>query len=537
MSFDCLQTGVGTRFTRREDNVISFLKSPTDLTKDTHESWGCLSTCNVVLRRHNTGRCFSSMAPWENAQSSSLPERKNSCILLQKTSEIRTLTDTGGRRGHVDFQVAVFCATFLKCLLPGGTGSFASSPCINILSGTSHITYIIRRLRLIGSWFVNSYQEAWSPFTNKTKSKRQCDSAKLLSLVVFIRACLLLASNSKGTALILISFFRRTKVYKETVPAVNTQSPVKQISERPLFMLHQHLKVLKRLHFSSVLFVNNLPFWFVCFSLDVSKIKQENFVSSATNKYLINYFATISIRKKLEGNKVRNLWIDFFYFCSFWLTLISDSGSTKRRIYQRCWKDLGIIHKYSSSANEGDVPCGQYKYNNIKDRRHSSYNTTCVLFVSSLYHLLSWRGNDQHGGTGPVATAADPGCTSVNTISANLLPLCLVMLASSVSSLGILLQEHLCSVPSREVIYRLQAPECCSCATIRHSDSGTCLAAAWMSSLRYGPSHLSLRFQFQLTLIPPLSISTYTHSSTFNINLQSCLRFKFQLTLIPPLSI
>jgi hypothetical protein len=266
---------------------------------------------------------------------------------------------------------------------------------------------------------------------NKGENKRQFDRAEILSLVLIIGAYLRLVSNTKAAALILISSaFGRAEVYKEPKSGINTRLLASQISEILLFMLHQNLKVLKRLHFFSILFINILTLWYMCFSLEVSKIKQEHSVSSGTNKYLINCFPITSTRKKLQGNKVRNLWVDFIDFCSLRLILISDSGSTKWRIYQRYWNNVGIFHKYSSSANEGNVSCEQYKYSNIKDRRHSFYNTTksvtCVLF----YHVfLLWKGNAQQEGMAPVVTARNHGLRSVKTFYASLLPLCLVTLA------------------------------------------------------------------------------------------------------------
>jgi hypothetical protein len=275
------------------------------------------------------------MAPWGNAQSSSLPERKNSYILLRKIFGIKSISDTGGGRRNVDLQVAVLCVTFLKSLLPGGAGCF--------LWGVSCVTSIIRKLRFVDSWFVNTSQKLRSPFINKSKNKRQCNCAKPLPVVGFIRVCLLPPSNPIGT---VISFLRRARVYVERSRIADTRLSVDTVSETTLFMLHQYSTVLTHLHFSSTACVNNLPFWFMCFSQDISKIIQ-HFVSNAANKCLINYFAAQSTRKKLQRDKVRNLWVDFM-----WLSLIADSGSSKWRLYGSLWNYAGTIHTYSCSANK-----------------------------------------------------------------------------------------------------------------------------------------------------------------------------------------
>jgi hypothetical protein len=281
------------------------------------------------------------MAPWENAQSSSLPERKNSYILLRKIFGIRSISDTGGRRRNVDLQVAVLCVTFLKSLVPVGAGCFVSSP--YILWGPSCVTSVIRKLRFVDSWFLNTSQKLRSPFINKIKNKRQCNCAELLPLVGFIRACLLLSSNLIGT---VISFLRKARVYVERSRIADTRLSVDTLSETTLFMLHPYSTVLKRLHFSSTACVNNLPLWFMCFSQDISKIIQHS-VSNAANKCLINYFAAQSTRKKLQRNKVRNLWVDLI-----WLSLIGDSGSSKWRLYGSLWNYAGTIHACSCAANK-----------------------------------------------------------------------------------------------------------------------------------------------------------------------------------------
>jgi hypothetical protein len=252
-----------------------------------------------------------------------------------------------------------------------------------------------------------------------------------LSLLFVIRAYLLITSNAKRIALILISFFR-AKDYIKTTPITNNQFFLHPISEPRLLMFNQHLAVLKYLRYSSVCFVNKFPFW--CMSLEpgFSRPERETFASGATNWFLISCFATLNARKKLQQYKLSSVPASLYFidsFCFLLFRFIVDSGSREWWTDQGCSKNLGTICKYSSSAYAGDVSCGQYMY-----RRYSFSNTTelvaSILFVVSFYiSLLLWKGNDQHEDMDPVVTARNHGDRNVRITFASLLRLCLVMWA------------------------------------------------------------------------------------------------------------
>lgn len=383
------------------------------------------------------------MAPWENDPSSSLREAEKSYILLRKTSEVRTFSDTGGKRKNIDFQVAVLCMTCVIKELPCGTGCFASNLCRDILWEYSHI----RRLRFVGSFFFNSSIKVRVPFVNKNKRQRNSDNF------------LLLTSNTKATGYILISFFRRAKHCIKPVPVTNTNLLSHRPSISPSWMLLEHLTVLKHIHFFHILFVGkfHFPFWYMSSSVGFYKHRQESFVSSVT----CTRFAKFSARKKLHRHELGDLRVYFITFCSLWSSFIVDSGSRKWWIDQGHSKNLGPVYKHLASVYEGDVSCGQCTYSNNRDRRYSFSNTAAqvqfLLFFLCFYPLLLlWKRNDRHEDTEAVVTARNHGDKNVRTTFASLLPLCSAMLASLVSSLDIQLQAHLCSKPSREATHLLR---------------------------------------------------------------------------------
>jgi hypothetical protein len=196
-----------------------------------------------------------------------------------------------------------------------------------------------------------------------------------------------------------------------------------------LWMLHLHLTLLRHLHFSSIFFVNNFPFWFLNYCSIVSKSKQSIFVPISTNKYLIP-----STRRKLEPNKFKYLTIGLYIndICLLWLSFTVDSGSRKWWINQGLSKNLGAIYKYPCLVYEGDVPCGQYLSYTNKDRKHSLFNATrqvtFVLCVISFYHLLLWKGDVEHEDMPQIVTAKNRVGKNVRIIVASLLRLCLVTL-------------------------------------------------------------------------------------------------------------
>jgi hypothetical protein len=169
----------------------------------------------------------------------------------------------------------------------------------------------------------------------------------------------------------------------------------------------------------------------------VSRPEREIFTSGATNWLTVSYFATLNARKKLQKYKLSSVSVSLYFinfFCSLWLGFIVDSGSREWWTDQRCSKNLDTIRKYSSSAYEGDVSCGQYMYNDNRDRRYSFPNTTelvasILLVLSFCISLLLWKENDQHEDTDPVDTARNHGDGSVRTTFASFLRLCLVMWA------------------------------------------------------------------------------------------------------------
>jgi hypothetical protein len=170
------------------------------------------------------------------------------------------------------------------------------------------------------------------------------------------------------------------------------------------------------------------------YSPGASKPRQGIFVPIVTNKRLIICFAIINSRRKLEPNKLKDLTTGLYFtdICFLWFSFVVDGGSRKWWINQGLSKNLGVLYKYSSLAYEGDVPCRQYMCSSNKDGKHSLFNTaaqvTFVLFVSSFYSFLLWKGNDQHEDMGRIVTAKNHVGKNVRTIVASLLPLCLVML-------------------------------------------------------------------------------------------------------------
>jgi hypothetical protein len=347
-------------------------------------------------------------------------------MLLRKVPEVRTLIDTGGRRRKVDFEVAVLWLIFLKILFSFGTLYFVSSFCTDILWGTLCLSSIARILRLFRSWYLNSFLVTTVSLKDKSKNRRHSKSVKFLALLT---VTIILKSNSKFSRPIPISFFRREKNYLRSTSIIDTLLYFHQISEPPLWMLHLHLNFFKHLNFSSILFANNFPVWFMYYSSVVSKFRQGIFVPISSNKCLIP-----NIRRKLEPNKLKYLTIGSYLtdICFLWFSFIVDSGSRKWWINQGLSINLGALYKYSSLAYEGDVPCGQYIYNCNTDSTHSLSKTTqqvtFVLFVTSLYFLLLWKGNDHNEDMGRIVTAKNHVDKNVRTFVASLLPLCSVML-------------------------------------------------------------------------------------------------------------
>jgi hypothetical protein len=199
-------------------------------------------------------------------------------------------------------------------------------------------------------------------------------------------------------------------------------------------MLHLHLIFIKHLNFSSILFANNFPFWFMYYLPVVSKPKQGIFALIATHNRLIICFAILNTRRKLKPNKLKYLTIGLCDtdICFLWFSFIVDGGSGKWWINQGLLKNLGALYKYSSLACEGDVPRGQYAYSSNKDRKHNLFNSagqvTFLLFGTSFYSSLLWKGNVQHEDMGRIVTAKNLVGKSVRITVASLLPLCLAML-------------------------------------------------------------------------------------------------------------
>jgi membrane peptidoglycan carboxypeptidase len=71
-------------------------------------------------------------------------------------------------------------------------------------------------------------------------------------------------------------------------------------------------------------------------------------------------------------------------------------------------------------------------YKSTTDGKQGLFNTTqqvtFVLFVTSFYSLLLWKGNDHNEDMGRIVTAKNHVDKNVRTFVASLLPLCLVML-------------------------------------------------------------------------------------------------------------
>jgi hypothetical protein len=261
---------------------------------------------------------------------------------------------------------------------------------------------------------------------NKSKNRRHSKSFKFLALVTVIR---ILKSNSKFSRQIPISFFERVKNYIRSNSILNTLLHFHQILDSQLWMLHLHLILFKHLNFSSILFANNFPFWFMCYLLLVSRSRQGIFILISTSKCLIQ-----STRRNLVPNKLKYLTIGSYltdiYF--LWFSFIVDSGSRKWWINQGLSKNLGALCKYSTLVYEGDVPCGQCVYKSNRDSKHSLLATTqqvtFVLFVTSFYSLLLWKGNDHNEDMGRIGTAKNRMDKNVRTFVESLLPSCLVML-------------------------------------------------------------------------------------------------------------
>ena len=322
----------------------------------------------------------------------------------------------------------------VKILFFFGNLYFVLSLCKNILWETSHISYIARRLSPIGSWYLSNFVTTTVPLKNKTKSKTHSKCIELPSLVTVINP---FTNNTKFARLIPISFFGRDKDYIRSVPFRNPLLFCHKISEPPLWMLQLHFIFIKNIYFSSILFVNNFPFWFMYFSPGVSTSRQEIFARVTTNKHLTICFAILNTRRKLEPRKLKDLTIGLHlvYICVLWFSFIVDSGSRKWWINQGLSKNLGALYKHPSLACEGDVACERSTYSDNKDRKQSLFNTakelTFVLFRYSFYRLLLlllWKGNDQAEDMGRVDTANNRVDKNVRTIVASLLPLCLVML-------------------------------------------------------------------------------------------------------------
>jgi hypothetical protein len=347
-------------------------------------------------------------------------------MLLRKVPELMSCIDTGGRRRNVDFEVAVLCLIFLKILFSFATLYFVSSFCTNILWRSWRLRSIARILRLFHGWYLNSFLVRTVSIKNKSKNRRHSKSAKFLVLVTAIRN---LKSNSKFSRPNPISFSRRVKNYIKSPSIINILSNVRLISEPPLWMLHLHFFCFKHLDFTSILFANNFPFWFMYYSSVISKSRQIIFVPISSCKCLIP-----SRRRNLESNKLKYLTIGSHLtdICFLWFRFIVDSGSRKWWINQGLSKNLGSFYKYLSSTYEGNVPCGQYKYNTNTDSKHGLFNTTqqvtFVLFVTSFYSLLLWKGNDHNEDMDRIVTAKNHVDRNVRTFVASLLPLCLVML-------------------------------------------------------------------------------------------------------------
>lgn len=347
-------------------------------------------------------------------------------MLLRKVPELRICIDTGGRRRNVDFQVAVLCLIFLKILFSFATLYFVSSFCTNILWRSWRLHSIARILRLFRGCYLYTFLVTKVSLKNRSKSRRHSKSVKFLTLVTLIRT---LKRNSKFSRPIPISFFGRVKNYIKSTSIINTLLHFHLISEPPLWMLHLHLISFKHLDFSSVLFANNSPFWFMHYSSVFSKTRQGIFVPISTNKCLIP-----SSRRKLEPNKLKYLTIGSYLtdICFLWFSFIVDSGSRKWWINQGLSKNLGAFYKYSSLPYEGNVPCGQYMYNTNTDSKHSLFNTTqqvtFVLFVTSFYSLLLWKGNDRNEDMDRIVIAKNHLDKNVRTFVASLLLLCLVIL-------------------------------------------------------------------------------------------------------------
>ena len=347
-------------------------------------------------------------------------------MLLRKVPEVRTYIDTAGRRRNVEFEVAVLCLIFLKILFSFATLYFVSGLCRNIFCGTWRLSSIARIQRLFRSWYLNSFLATTVSLKTKSKNRRHSISVKYLALVTVIR---ILKSNSKFSRQIPISFFGRVKNNIKSTSVINTLLLFHQISETPLWMLHLHFIFFKHLSFSSVLFANNFPSWYMYYSSVVCKTRQETVVPISTNKCLIP-----SARRKLEPNKLQYLTIGLYRtdICFLWFSFILDSGSRKWWINQGQPKHLGALYKYSSLAYECDVSCGQYMYKSTTDGKQGLFNTTqqvtFVLFVTSFYSLLLWKGNDHNEDMGRIVTAKNHVDKNVRTFVASLLPLCLVML-------------------------------------------------------------------------------------------------------------
>lgn len=347
-------------------------------------------------------------------------------MLLRKVPEVRTCIDTGGRRRNLDFEVAVPCLIFLKFLFSFGTLYFVSSFCTSILWATWRLNSIARILRLFRGWYLKSFLVTTVSLKNKSKNRRHSISVKFLAVVTVIR---IPKKFSKFSRPIPISFFGKVKNYIRSTSIINILLYSHQISEPPLWMLHLHVIFFKHLNFSSILFANNFPFWFMHYSSVVSKSRQAIVLPISANKCLV-----LSTRRKLEPNKLKYLTIILYLtdICFLRFSFVVDSGSRKWWINQGLSKNLGALYKYTSLAHEGDVPCGQYVHNSHTDSKHTLFNTTqqvtCVLFVTSFCSLLLWKGNDHNEDMGRIVTAKNRVDKNVGTFVASLLPLCLVML-------------------------------------------------------------------------------------------------------------
>jgi len=347
-------------------------------------------------------------------------------MLLQKVPEVRTCIDTGVRRRNVDSEVAVLCLIFLKFLFSFGTLHFVTSFSTNISWQTLLLSSIARTLLLFRGWYLNSSLVTTVSLKNKSENRRHSKSVRSLDLVTVIK---ILKSNINFSRQIPILFFGTVKNYIRSTSTINTLLYFHQISEPPLWMLHLNLILPIHLNFSLIFFANKFPFWFIYYSSFVPKSRQRTVVPISSNKCLIP-----STRRKVETNKLKYMTIGSYLTdtCFLWFSFIVDSGSRKWWINQGLSKNLGALYKYSSLAYEGDVPCGQYMYNNNTDSKDSLFNKTqqftFVFFVTSFYSFLLWKGNGHKEDMVRIVTAKNHVDKNVRTFVASLLPLCLVIL-------------------------------------------------------------------------------------------------------------